>query len=246
MRERKLSSGIARQGVQKQKTGVKQGFGVYSSTLRSFNWAYNSDELRRDKCAGEDLVVLRSALEGTVGRCKPGTDKIRSREVPRLHDPENGGITILRNTRDCSSSDTASRTGTVRSSVKLAGIPTKPALLNITALYVRSPSCRSLTNTLYPSYFKHLGPKCSPTRPLLLPKDSSSQHKWQNTALWDICVKLRDANKFVSQRHQTAEFVAGGSFLPSFLPTPLQVSDDLGDDDDDDDQNAKHKHTFYD
>jgi len=71
-------------------------------------------------------VVLRSALGGTVGRCKPGTGKIRSREVPGLHDPEDGGITILRNAKDCSSSDTASRPGTVRSSVKLAGIPTKP------------------------------------------------------------------------------------------------------------------------
>jgi len=109
-------------------------------------------------------VVLRGALQGAVGRCKSGTGKI-SREVPGLHDPEDGGITILRNARDCSSSDTASRPGTVRFSVKLAGIPTKPALLNITARCVGSPSCCSLTNTLYPSYFKHLGPKCSPTRP---------------------------------------------------------------------------------
>jgi hypothetical protein len=110
-------------------------------------------------------VVLRCALQGTVGRCKPGTGKIRSTEVPGLPDPEDGGITILRNATACPSSNTAPRPGTVQRSVKLAGIPTKPTLQNITAPYVRSPSCRSFTNTLYPSYFKHLGPKCSPPPP---------------------------------------------------------------------------------
>jgi len=47
-------------------------------------------------------MVLCGALESAI----PGAGKIRSREVLGLHGPEDGGITILRNARECSRSDT--------------------------------------------------------------------------------------------------------------------------------------------
>lgn len=73
-----------------------------------------------------------------------------------------------------------------------------------------------LNEHLIPVIFQTSGPQMLAPPPA---PSCSSQHKWHNNALWDICVELSDANTFVSQRHQTAEFVAGGS-------TPLQVSDD--------------------
>jgi len=105
-------------------------------------------------------VVLHRVLEGAVGRCKSGIGKIRSRELPGLHDPEDGPYYypskregLLQQRHD------PTRPATVRYSVKLAGIPTKPASLNITALCVGSASSLQLNEHPIPVIFQTSGPQ---------------------------------------------------------------------------------------
>jgi hypothetical protein len=78
MRERKLSSGTTRLGILKQQTnkqkkgvrkaGVKQGLGVSSSTLRSFNQANNRTGLKRCEGLGTFPTVPSRAQKQTRDR----------------------------------------------------------------------------------------------------------------------------------------------------------------------------------
>ena len=143
--------------------------------------------------------MLRRALEGTVGRCEPGTGKIicrnaapsteRSHECRRnwAHCHEYGGITVLRNQRNYTSSDTASQPGTVQSSVKSAEVPTKPTFL---ILY----RCMSgLLATAEPTHYSRhiLNVWASHThRPPATSFNRRTAHGSAN-ALLDICVRRR-------------------------------------------------------
>ena len=133
--------------------------------------------------------MLRRALEGTVGRCEPGTGKIRCRNA----------APSTERSRECR------RDWAALSWIRWHYCPPKPEellkqwhgvttrhssvfreigrssdetyIFNIISLYVRSP-CYSWTNTLQRSHFERLGPTYSPpTRHFLQPKDSSWQCK---------------------------------------------------------------------
>ena len=127
-----------------------------------------------------------------------------------LHCHEYGGITVLRNQRNYSSSDTASQPGTVQSSVKSAEVPTKPTFL---ILY----RCMSgLLATAEPTHYSrhilnvwapHTHP---PTRHFLPPKDRS----WKCKCTFGYLCKTEML---------TSPWVSGSSCWPTLpsLPTRL-------------------------